>query len=273
MNPAHPPIVALITDFGLQDEYVGVMKGVILSVNPEARIVDVCHTIEPHGIVQAGRMLVSVTPYFPPETVFVVVVDPGVGGERDILAVRREGIVLLAPDNGLLSVWRDDWLSVEIVRVQQARYFLSRVSRTFHGRDIFAPVAGHLTRGIALKELGPAVAPGGIQRVSVPKIRIEGEGEVRGTVIAVDRFGNLITDIHSEVLSELERMQPKRDWRIEVRQTRLYGLCSFYGEVDLGQPLALIGSRGTLEIAVNGGSAAVHLDAEAGTPVLVRTAR
>lgn len=273
MNPTNPSIVALITDFGLQDEYVGVMKGVILSVNPRARIVDVCHAIEPHGIVQAGQMLASVTPYFPSETVFVVVVDPGVGGERDILAVRREGVVLLAPDNGLLSVWRDDWRSTEIVRVQQTRYFLSRVSRTFHGRDIFAPVAGHLTLGLPLEELGPPVDPHRIQRVSVPRVRIGGDGDVRGTVIAVDRFGNLITDIRSEDLSELERRQSKGEWRIEVREKRIHGLCSFYGEVARGKPLALIGSRGTLEIAINGGSAAADFGAEVGTPVLVRTSR
>src|SRR5262249_19353343 len=184
-------IVALLTDYGLQDPYAGVMKGALLSVNPQARIVDLTHDIPPQDVREGSRVLAAARGYFPDGTVFVAVVDPGVGSDRAIVGVETDRQVFLAPDNGLLSFLEDS--IVRMVRITEAKYFLKPVSKTFHGRDIFAPVAGHLTRGVDLARFGPPLKQLTPLEASLP--RRTPDGGIQGEVVTIDRFGNLITNI------------------------------------------------------------------------------
>jgi S-adenosylmethionine hydrolase len=227
-------IVALLTDYGLQDAYVGILKGALLSANPAARIVDITHDIPPQDVREGSRVLAAARPYFPDGTVFVAVVDPGVGTDRDIIALETGRHTYVAPHNGLLDFLDDVRRGV---RVTQSRYFRHPVSSTFHGRDILAPVAGLLAKGLDLRRLGPAL------RWTVKKA-----GSVRGEVVSVDRFGNLITDIPAASL-------PKDGLRITVGRRTLRALSRTYADAKKGELLALVGSTGHLEISVNQGSA------------------
>jgi S-adenosylmethionine hydrolase len=194
-------IITLLTDFGLDDEYVGVMKGVILSINPAAVIVDITHRVEPQGILQAAFLIRSAWRFFPERTIHVIVVDPGVGGSREILAYESNRQVFIAPDNGVLTLLLDETAADKAVCVRNSDYFLKPVSRTFHGRDVFAPVAAHLSRGTALTELGPAQDLKKILRLKVPKAFIDAAGAIVGSIVSIDRFGNLITNIDSNMLA------------------------------------------------------------------------
>jgi S-adenosylmethionine hydrolase len=262
-------VITLITDFGDRDEYVGVMKGVILSVNPEARIVDITHQVEPQDVVQAAYLICASYPYFPPQTVHVAVVDPGVGSSRAILAGRCKGHLFLGPDNGILSLISDDNPWEELVEVRNRDYFLSPISRTFHGRDIFAPVAARLAGGLDIHKLGPVFDPRKMKRLHIEKPQWSDSGELRGTVIAIDRFGNLLTDITEELIP---RPGTEGDCRIEIRigSTNISGLSACYDSVSQGIPLALIGSRGSLEISVNSGSARHYFGVEKGCKIRIK---
>lgn len=243
--------VALLTDFGLSDPYVGIMKGVLLSVNPEARIVDLVHDLPPGDVRQAAFQLRRSLPWFPPRTVFVCVVDPGVGTARGILALETAEGIVLAPDNGLAGFLEDEGRVRRRFRVTKERYFRRPVSPTFHGRDVFAPVAGHLSLGLDPSSLGPKAAP--------PR-RLGSAG--RGTVASVDRFGNLVTDIPAETLPAVPE--------IRVGRRRIRGLTRTYGDVGKGTLIALVGSAGTLEISVSGGDARKLTGAKPGDPVRVK---
>jgi S-adenosyl-L-methionine hydrolase (adenosine-forming) len=227
-------VVALLTDYGLQDAYAGTLKGAVLSVNPSARIVDLTHDIPPQDIREGSRVLEAALPYFPAGTVFVAVVDPGVGTDRAILGVETDRQVLLAPDNGLLGFLKDDVR--RIVRIAESKYFLKPLSQTFHGRDIFAPVAGHLSRGADLGRFGPPAKT----LATLPE-------DTRGRVVAIDRFGNAITNIPGD--------RVPRGARIKVGRTVVPSLSRTYGDVRKGALLALVGSTGYVEISVNQGSA------------------
>lgn len=253
-------IVALITDYGLQDAYVGILKGALLSVNPAARIVDVTHDIPPQDVHEAARILEAAHPYFPDGTVFVAVVDPGVGTDRDILALETDRHVFLAPDNGLLGFLGGARPPRRIVRVINPRFFRTPVSATFHGRDIFAPVAARLAKGLNLARLGP-------RRKDLPRPltdlpRADGT-RIRGRIVSVDRFGNLITDIPSALLPTT------RNIRIRAGRVVLRSLSRTYADVRKGGVAALVGSTGHLEISVNQGSARRLTRVRRGTPVLV----
>ena len=261
-------VVTLISDFGIADEYSGVMKGAVLQINPAATVVDVSHRIDPFNVIEAAMMVTAVFRYFPAGTVHVVVVDPGVGSARDIIAVEGDGYHWVAPDNGVLYPLIRKLESVSIVRVVERRYFRPTVSNTFHGRDIMAPVAGHLSKGLTLDRLGPRVAIEALVRCEIPVPVITPQG-IEGQVMTVDRFGNLITNIDEATLIT---STPRNQWpqlQIRVGQRRLMGLVDSYSEVQADQPLALIGSRGVLEVAVNAGSASHYFDAGRGAPVRV----
>lgn len=240
-----PGLIALLTDFGERDPYVGIMKGVILSRAPEARIVDLCHGIPPQDVRAAGFSLAAAAPYFPAGTLFVCVVDPGVGSGRAILWARGRGREYLAPDNGLLSrVERQEGFS-EVRKVSDSRLFLREVSRTFHGRDIFAPVAAARLLGRDPGGLGPAVQD--FARLPLPAARRQ-RGAVRGEVVYIDRFGNAVTS--------LSPADVPRGARLRSAGTDFGPLRRSYSAVPPGSPLAIPGSFGLVELSIREGDAA-----------------
>jgi S-adenosylmethionine hydrolase len=263
------PIITLTTDFGLTDAYVAAMKGVILSIAPGAQIVDVSHDVEPQNIREAGFLLESVLPHFPEGTAHVVVVDPGVGTERLPIAMRLPGAYLVGPDNGVLpaSLARLGLVDpcsgavsapAEAVELRNRELFSGTVSATFHGRDIFAPVAAHLASGTPLSTLGPS-----LQRlVTLPAQHpLQEETLIRGEVIHVDHFGNLITNIRGEDVP--------RSIAVEIGGAVVQGLVRTYQERELA---ALVGSTGYVEIAERNGNAARRLRAHVGAAVCIRPA-
>jgi len=256
-------LITLTTDFGARDWFVGVMKGVVLGLHPRATIVDLTHDLPP-GDVRAGAFaLMAASQYFPNGTVHVAVVDPGVGGPRRALAVQTERFVFLGPDNGVLS-WALRRERIRTIRVlENAKYFRSPLSSTFHGRDLFAPAAAHVSRGLPPARLGRAVR----DFVSLPWPQpVTSPGEVRGQVIYLDRFGNAITNLPAELLAGA----PRAHCQVTGRRTARAPLAAFYGAVPVNRPVAVVGSSGFLEMAVNGGSAARRFGLQVGDLVRVR---
>lgn len=254
-------VVALLTDFGLKDHYVGVMKGVILSVNPHARIIDISHDIDSQNILDAYFLLSNTYKYFPAGTVFVAVVDPGVGSDRAIVAVETDRFTFLAPDNGLLGFLDKEGRVRRIVQIKNDRYFLTPVSHTFHGRDIFAPVAGHLSQGVDCGQLGPEVDR--IHKIAAPSPRITKEGSMVGEVVSIDRFGNLVTNIPGASLKSADDVQ------VKVGKAAIPRLSTSYASSKKGELLAIVGSTGNLEISVNKGDARKKTGAKVGDVVRV----
>lgn len=259
-------IITLTTDFGLADGYVGTMKGVILGIDPTATIVDISHEIAPQDLREAAYTLYAAHPYFPQGTIHVVVVDPGVGTERRAIALRTPPATFVAPDNGVLSYVIAGEKVEEIVHLTNPRYHLSPVSRTFHGRDIFAPAAAHLARGVPLAKLGQPLTE--IITFPLPRPQVRPDGAIVGQVIHVDRFGNLITSIMSKDLAHPPLL---RESIIEIKGRSIRGIANNYAEGAPGKLLALIGSSDHLEIAASGGSASQTLEATVGDEVLLKT--
>ncbi|MGH2369257.1 MAG: SAM hydrolase/SAM-dependent halogenase family protein, partial [Chloroflexota bacterium] len=248
-------IITLLTDFGLQDAYAGVLHGVIHSIAPQATVVDLCHEVPPQDVPAGAYLLMTAYAYFPEGTIHVAIVDPGVGTERKIVAVQAGSYTFVGPDNGVLR-WvleRAGGLT-SAVSVEDPHYRLPQMSNTFHGRDIMAPAAAHLANGVPLAALGPPV--GKLQGEPFPRPRAEG-ARLIGQVIYIDHFGNCVTNMP---------LAPMAQANVEVRGRRLT-LRRTYGEGLPGEPMALVGSAGYLEIAVPGGSAAVALGLQAGMPV------
>jgi len=261
------PIISLLTDFGIDDEYVGVMKGVILSINPAAVIVDISHRIKPQGILQAAFLIKSSYQFFPEHTIHVIVVDPGVGSDRAILAYEKKKHVFIAPDNGVLTLLLDEAGDGKTVRIENSEYFLNPVSQTFHGRDIFAPVAAYLSTGTAMTALGSALDTTDVVRLPIPKAFISEAGSIVGNVISIDRFGNLITNIDLKLLEQYGISEKKA--MIAMGEVTLKGIMPSYVSVKTAQPLVITGSRGYLEIAVNKGSAQRMFSAAIGDTVRI----
>ena len=262
-------IITLLTDFGTGTEYAGLMKGVILSINPSAVIVDITHQIDSQDIVQAAFTIHSSYEYFPDGSVHLVVVDPGVGGERSLLALGMKKHYFIAPDNGVLTLLFSEGNITSLVRVTNSKYFLASVSHTFHGRDIIAPVGAHLSLGIDIKKFGPEIDLQDAVHLDCHYARISGDGDIVGKIVAIDDFGNLITNINYKKLSEVLSTGQEKKIQINIGRHVITGLSQFYGNVQPNTPLALIGSRGYLEIAVNHGNAALVLNAEKGDKVRV----
>ncbi|MEZ5416545.1 MAG: SAM-dependent chlorinase/fluorinase [Vicinamibacterales bacterium] len=258
------PIVALLTDFGTRDPYVAAMKGVVLGICPEATLVDLTHDIPAHDIAAGARALAACVPYYPAGTIFVAVVDPGVGGGRRALAADTGAHRFVGPDNGLLSAAFDLETPRAVVELSDRRYQRPTVSRTFEGRDRFAPAAGHLAAGVAVRALGRAVQ--GFARLTVPEPVVSSVA-IEGVVVDVDRFGNLVTNIPRAAVEHLLSGGPI-DITIDGRAVpRLVGT---YGEAPAGAACALFGSTDHLEIAVNGASAAAQSGAGRTSVVAVR---
>lgn len=264
------PLITLLTDFGTQDEYVGVMKGVIAGINPDVRIVDISHSIAPQDVVHGAYVLAAACPFFPAGTVHVAVVDPGVGGARRILAIECGGQRFVAPDNGLVERVLIRQSVTAAVSVENSLYFLKPVSRTFHGRDIFAPVSAHLAAGLPLAELGPAVDRDSIVSGVVPRCRFSTPVCLEGVVVAADRFGNLMTNIDATTIDRLAQRATGKKLIVDVADKPIGGIVASYDCVPRHTPLAVIGSRGLLEISVNSGDAGKALSAGKHDTVRVR---
>ncbi len=274
-------IITLTTDFGLADAYVAAMKGVILGINPEVKIIDICHSIKPQNIAQAAFVLSTAYPYFSKKTVHVVVVDPGVGSERRAIILRTPIACFVAPDNGVLSYVIQQSLSkpvekrgqfsikggvrpgaeLEAVAITNPKFWRSPVSATFHGRDIFAPVAAALSLGFPPIDFGEPIDS--VEVLPLPRSSQRPDGTLVGHIIHIDNFGNLITNIKSDDL--LDKAEPIT---IEVGGQLIFGLERTYAEG--GGLIALIGSNGYLEVSLKGGSASSLLDARVGDEVRLR---
>jgi S-adenosylmethionine hydrolase len=255
-------IVSLTTDFGLNDWFVGTVKGVVLGINPSARVVDISHEI-PGGDICAGAFVLAASyRFFPKGTVHVAVVDPGVGSQRRAIAAQTSNHFFVGPDNGVLS-WALGKEKVEAIHaLENPQYFVHPVSHTFHGRDVFAPVAAHLSCGVEIHRFGRRLKD--FQRLPWPRPRVSRNG-VAGEVIYLDHFGNVITNIEAPNLAKLA----KRRLSVWLGGKRLCSLGAFYQSVTKGTPVAVIGSSGFLEIAINGGSAASNFGIRAGDGVRV----
>jgi S-adenosylmethionine hydrolase len=264
------PVVALLTDFGLRDSYVGVMKGVIAAITSEAHIIDITHDIEPQNIASGAWTLASSYHYFPKQTVFVCVVDPGVGSSRRAIAVHAGDWFFVGPDNGLLSYVLAKQSVHAAVVLSNPLYHLTCVSATFHGRDIFAPTSAHLARGIAMSELGTPIDPATLQRIDIePPVR-QGN-RINASIIQVDHFGNLISNIplalvpdlfsHSSAKQQIQIIFPTLGTVVE-RRSRF-----FADALDDGQPFMYEDSSGYVGIAVRNGHAARTIGAGFGTPI------
>jgi S-adenosylmethionine hydrolase len=262
-------IITLLTDFGTDDEYVGLMKGVILSINPLATIVDLSHRIDRHDSVQAAFAIRSAYPYFPEGTVHLIVVDPGVGTERRLLVLKSNGHLFIAPDNGVLTLLFNDQEFFSLNLVSNPKYFRASVSSTFHGRDIIAPVGAHIARGLDINELGPELDMQSVIRIDDLRARCTENGEIQGRIITIDRFGNLVTNIHTDQLTDCLPAASYKNLKIKIRSSIIEGLSQTYSSVRPDSPLALIGSRGYLEIAINQGRAVRQFDAAKGDEVWV----
>ena len=252
-------VITLTTDFGTRDAYVAEMKGVILSITRDVQLVDITHEIAPQDVLEGALALQAAAPRFPAATIHVAVVDPGVGTARRAVAVAAADQLFVGPDNGLFTPFLRDpsWRAFEL---SASEFRAPAVSHTFHGRDIFAPAAAHLARGIEPSRLGPAVADP--VRLDWPEARVT-EGRVAGAVLHVDRFGNLVTSIRAEAIGSLG---PDVAVRVAGKSVPLVRT---YGDLRPGNPGALVGSTDRLEIAINAGSAARALRAGRGTPVVV----
>ncbi len=259
------PVITLLSDFGLQDGYVASMKGVILKICPDAKLVDISHLIAPHSVRSGAFVLYASYEYFPHGTVHLAVVDPGVGTERGAIAIRTRSSFFVGPDNGLFSLVLRKETHWEARRLENRQFRRSPPSSTFHGRDLFAPAAARIARGIQFDTLGPACDPI-CPQWGEPMI---GKDEVTGEVIHIDRFGNAIINVPGETL---ESRGPAEKWTITAGESTINSIQQTYGRVKTGEALALTGSTGFIEIAVNRGNAALELGLEEGTRVTFRLA-
>ena len=269
--------IALLTDFGHKDTYVAAMKAVILSRVPSVSIIDLTHSIAPGDIRHAAFEIWRIRPYLPIGTILVAVVDPGVGTERKPIAVNFPGIICVGPDNGIFSYLLQTEPDHTAVELNRTEFWGKQVSGTFHGRDIFAPVAAHLSSGSSLDKVGDEfLTP---VRLPLPHMVVEARKSITGEILHIDHFGNLISSI-GRLISTNAQLQfsywldpqesfdfTKEQVRIQLGDSELLSIANNFGSVSTGEPLAYIGSTGLLEIAVNGGNAADRYSARRGDPV------
>ena len=257
-------IIALLTDFGLRDHYVGAMKGVILGICPDATLVDISHDVPPHDVLAASLELSAVYRLFPSGTIFLVVVDPGVGSKRRGLAVESGSYRFIAPDNGVLGPVFGEDSQVKVVELSERRYARPTVSRTFEGRDRFAPAAGWLGKNIQLSALGRPVTD--YQLLDIPTVN-RVDGTLVGEVLRIDHFGNLVSNIDRRTF---ENYAQAGSIQIEVGEYKVGRLVEVYADIHDGDVSAIFGSTGQLEFAVNSGSAVRQLSVERGDLVVIR---
>jgi S-adenosyl-L-methionine hydrolase (adenosine-forming) len=258
------PVIALLTDFGTRDHYVGTMKAVALGVCPDATLVDISHDVPPHDVLGGALELAACFRYFPAGTIFLVVIDPGVGSERRGLAVEAGEYRFVAPDNGVLSPVLDELPPRRVVELTSRRYARPSISHTFEGRDRFAPAAAWLARGVELSALGRALTD--VRHLDVPRPAVEG-GTIDGEVLLVDRFGNLVTNIDRQTFERVAGGANSLD--VRAGPHAVDKVVSTYADAEPGEVCALFGSTDHLEVAANGASAADRLGLGRGAPVHV----
>lgn len=290
-------VITLLTDFGYQDAYVGIMKGVIAGINPLASIIDICHNVPPQDIFSGAYLLYTAYKYFPKDTIHVAIVDPGVGSKRDIICIKTKDYFFLVPNNGLLSSIVQEEKPKGIFRVTNNKYFLPTTSDTFHGRDVFAPVAAHLSLGIKPQLFGIKINQ--LALLDIPKPTSKKTGLLEGQIIYIDRFGNLITNIKREHIAQysLNQTQNKDQWSEDRSQTsdtlkktskkkiplpcntiettigkkKITGLYKTYTDAKPGEPLVLVGSAGFLEVSVNQGNAREYFTVDKGSKIIIKS--
>ena len=258
------PIITLTTDFGLNDHFVGTVKGAILSIAPDTEIVDICHSVQAFDILDGALVLAQAYSYFPTRTVHLVVVDPGVGSARRPILASSDKYNFVAPDNGVLSLMyaREERLNVR--HITSDHYFLQPLSNTFHGRDIFAPVAGYLAKGVDQEKFGPEITD--FVRFNAPRPKAVDAKTLRGTVLKVDRFGNLITNITAQDAPALFQV-PLPAFKMAIGQREVTSFKTNYADGAPNELFAILGSMGYLEIAANRTAAAQLAGAGKGTEV------
>ncbi len=263
----HRPIITLTTDFGANDHFVGTMKGVILEIVPEAAIIDICHSVQAFDVLDGALTISQAYSYFPTGTVHVVVVDPGVGSARRPIVASSDGFHFVAPDNGVLSLVYAREPRVHVRHITSEHYFRVPVSNTFHGRDIFAPVAAYLAKQVDTIKFGEEIED--YVRFNAPKPKMLEPNKLRGVVLKVDRFGNLITNITPEDAPTL--FQDDSACKILVGNREVGGLRTAYADGAPGELFGILGSMGFLEIAANRAAAAQIASAGKGTEVIIVT--
>jgi len=256
-----PPLVTLTTDFGTQDPYVASMKGALHTGCPGVIVEDLSHAITPHDVFEGALFLAGAVPYFPPGSIHVVVVDPGVGTERRPVVAEAGGRVFVCPDNGLLTLYLREYPLHDAHIISNPHFMREDVSHTFHGRDVFAPAAARLAAGEALAQAGPAIDT--LITLHVPEVETAEDGTIRGEVIHIDRFGNAVTNITES------RLQPATAYSAEAPGLAIEGIARTYGNVAKREALALIGSTHRLEIAVREGRASELLGLARGVPIIL----
>jgi hypothetical protein len=242
-------IIALLTDFGVQDNFVGVMKGVMLTINPGVQLIDITHEVKPQNIRRAAFLLWGSYSFFPKGTIFLVVVDPGVGSKRSPLAIKTKNYYFVGPDNGVLSLAAEADTIEKGVSLENKHYFLKNISSTFHGRDIFAPSAAYLSRGVPISSLGKDKRK--IKKIFFPQPQ-KRNGRLIGELIYVDRFGNLITNIKKKVLYDFLN---GRKFIATIKRKKIKRIYSFYACAEENEPFFVEGSFGFLEVSFKNGNA------------------
>jgi S-adenosylmethionine hydrolase len=260
------PVVTLTTDYGTNDHLVGTVKGVLLKINPDVAIVDITHNVVPFDVLDGALAIASAYKYFPPKTVHLVIVDPGVGTDRRPLLVSGEQQFFVGPDNGVFSLVYEKEERITVRHVTAQHYFLNPVSKTFHGRDVFAPVAAWLTKAWQSQSFGDEISE--YARFSLPKPKVA-DGLVKGIVLRVDAFGNLMTNLTPADLPE--QTLKNGAIKLQVANKDVTRLVETFAQGEAGVPVAFLGSSGFIEIAVNKGSAAKQLGVGRGVPVTVAT--
>ena len=263
---AEPRIVTFTTDFGLQDPFVGIMHGVVLKIHPETRVVDICHAVPSFNVLDGAFTIAQSYRFFPPRTVHVVIVDPGVGGERRPILAETEDSIFIAPDNGVLSLVEKREPRFSVRHITAERYFLQPVSQTFHGRDIFSPVAGWLSKGVAPTEFGPEIAD--YLRLPLPAVRHGEPDHLCASVLKVDKFGNLITNLSELDVPALFSSAAPRV-KLRIAGCIVTRMCRSYAEGGEEEFFVIVGSSGYLEIAARQASAAQKLCVGVGEPIAV----
>lgn len=261
---ADPRIVTFTTDFGLQDPFVGIMHGVVLNIHSETQIVDICHAVPSYDVLDGAWTIAQSYRFFPPRSVHVVIVDPGVGSARRPILAETDDYIFVAPDNGVLSLVEAREPRFTVRHITAERYFLQPMSQTFHGRDIFSPVAGWLSKGVSPADFGPEITE--YARLPLPPVEHIGAHSLRGEVLKVDKFGNLITNLSELDAPALFSTTPPNVELLVAGQT-ITRVCRSYADGADHDFFAIVGSSGYLEIAARQASAAEKLQAGVGTPV------
>lgn len=241
------PIITLTTDFGLQDHYVGVMKGVMLGINPEVKLVDICHEVQSYAVLDAAYTLEAAYTYFPAGTIHLIIVDPGVGSNRRPILAQSGDYYFIAPDNGILSPIFKREKNPTVIEITSSKYFLTPISTTFHGRDIFAPAAAWLSTGVTPEQFGKIIHDYVV--LDIPAAKIIAPGVISGQIIKVDKFGNLISNVSVEVF-EQSRKRWGEKFSLQIGDVEIMRLITCYAEGKDNEACAIIGSSGRLEIVV-----------------------